>query len=736
MGFRVSEAVRRGCVHKRAPKACQSCRTRKVRCDVTRTGETCTNCRLDNKLCVVPISKRRHVGDRVLGSSFVTSTHHPQSPICDAIIDFGDIQKSPQETRGSGAKTLATATPVNDTAFNIFDLGIGDFLASGGSNFVEQEQLNNLLVDESDMLERMTRSYPSPSQTLCSEQHPLPSLPSYIAALPDHIPADDVWYLQNRDCLTIPDAESRDRLLRAYATWVHPFTPMLDLVGIIKAVSGDMTCGPVSLLVFQSMMLAAAPFCDLDMGTKDRKKSRRILYERCNILHNFGIESDHLSILQSAILMSFWDGDDGQIRDSYYWIGIATLHANGMGLYLDPTIGPSDEHRQKVLKRTWWSLLIRDRLLAVALRRPVQTKAFRFDVPMLQIEDFELDTLLEAVGYNLPIDEFNLENLEIVASCCMAVAQLSEYIDKILSLQYSIQKTLGPQSHSNKTVSLVPKTTGIKWANISSCGQELQNWYGYLPEEVQQLEHAPEQSSGSEGNMANVHRALLASYYSMTMMTLYRPLLSLSVHKTEEKRIRNMAIKMVFQAAQSITGSFGGLYTNDLLLYLPETATAAIEPAIVTHLLYSTSDAARIRNHSFQGFYLCWNMLLQLGQIYFLADTTAMMINAAAQKLKAHSTIKRALPTQSTDLTELVDALCTPNALSFTSRIAVPFVGVVGEQRKDEIPVQWVHDPCTQIEVIRPAHELEFGMAVGDTRIGGSSDADFFEQLVCWDMGD
>lgn len=739
MGFRVSEATVRGGVNKRAPKACESCRTRKVRCDVTRTGASCTNCRLDNKLCVVPISKRRHVGDRVLGPSFVSSTQNPLSPICDAIIDFGDIQKSPLRTQQIGAKSLSAVAPVNDAAFNVFDLEISDFLVSGGSDSLEQEQMNHPFVDEGDILEQSITSYPSPTQTLYSEQQSLPNLPSYISALPDHLAADDVGYLQRRGCFTIPDGESRDRLLRAYASWVHPFTPMLDLVGIIKAVSGDMTASPVSLLVFQSMMLAAAPFCDLNMGMKDRKETRRILYERCKVLHDFGIESDHLSILQSAILISSWDGDAGQVRDSYYWIGIATLHANGMGLYLDPTIGPSDEYRQKVLKRTWWSLLIRDRLLAVALRRPVQNKAFRFDVPMLQMGDFQLDALLEVVGCNLPIDEFNLENLEIVASCCMALAQLSEYIDKILSVQYSVQKNLGPQVNRNKTISLVPKTTGIKWVEITNCGQELQNWYGYLPEEVQQFEPDAQEFPGSEGNMTKVHRALLASYYSMTLMTLYRPLLSLTVHGTEEKRIRRTAIKMVFQAAKSITGSFGGLYTNDLLLYLPETATAAIEPAIVTYLLYSTSDVARIRNHSFQGFNLCWNTLLQLGDIYSLADTTAMMINAAARKLKTHSTSKRKfLAAPSADMTELVDELCSSSPPTSTSKIAVPFIGVVGDQRKGEIPVQWGQDAFDQTEIIGPgsAHELDLGTTDSYTSIGGSSDADLFEQLVCWDTGD
>ena len=43
---------------KRSPKACLSCRARKVRCDVAFTPKACTNCILDKKDCVV--TRRRH----------------------------------------------------------------------------------------------------------------------------------------------------------------------------------------------------------------------------------------------------------------------------------------------------------------------------------------------------------------------------------------------------------------------------------------------------------------------------------------------------------------------------------------------------------------------------------------------------------------------------------------------------------------------------------------------------
>lgn len=46
-------------VKRRASKACQCCRARKVRCNVTEHGAPCTNCRLDEVECVVSESRRK-----------------------------------------------------------------------------------------------------------------------------------------------------------------------------------------------------------------------------------------------------------------------------------------------------------------------------------------------------------------------------------------------------------------------------------------------------------------------------------------------------------------------------------------------------------------------------------------------------------------------------------------------------------------------------------------------------
>lgn len=85
-------------VKRRASKACQCCRARKVRCNVTEHGAPCTNCRLDEVDCIVSESRRKKSVTKVSVMSYrdvhgfvgvfplvrsrcSPASHHPESHI-------------------------------------------------------------------------------------------------------------------------------------------------------------------------------------------------------------------------------------------------------------------------------------------------------------------------------------------------------------------------------------------------------------------------------------------------------------------------------------------------------------------------------------------------------------------------------------------------------------------------------------------------------------------------------
>lgn len=73
-------------VRRRASRACLSCRSRKVRCDVTSEGTPCTNCRLDNVACRLTVSSR----GRVRASTGGASTGGASAPRAASSDDVGE----------------------------------------------------------------------------------------------------------------------------------------------------------------------------------------------------------------------------------------------------------------------------------------------------------------------------------------------------------------------------------------------------------------------------------------------------------------------------------------------------------------------------------------------------------------------------------------------------------------------------------------------------------------------
>lgn len=98
----------------RAPRACVSCRDRKVRCDVVSGGVPCTNCRLDDVDCVLKASNRgkhnsaRHPARSRLPSSAVTAPG-ASSPV--DTIHVHTRAASDESAPASGPATVVRSGP-------------------------------------------------------------------------------------------------------------------------------------------------------------------------------------------------------------------------------------------------------------------------------------------------------------------------------------------------------------------------------------------------------------------------------------------------------------------------------------------------------------------------------------------------------------------------------------------------------------------------------------------------
>jgi hypothetical protein len=353
---------------RRAQTACVICRNRKVRCDVVEKralGLSCTNCVYDKVVCEVQESRRRR---KKLAARAPTpqQMHHPQGP---GVLPPGQyplpafqaqIMPAPHAPGLAGLGSLFENTPITMPAPHAPGLaGLGPLFENTSVAMAvwkgHQSQAARKLVLDS-----------LPRQSL------IEPLPMFIQDLTPKMDAVDVVYLQAKGVFRIPNEKVRAAFLSAYVDYFHATMPVVDLHELLNAIDRPGPgMGKISLLLFQSMMFAASAFVDEDTlfesGFSDRLDARRTLYARCKKLLDCDYEWNRISVIQSVLLLSTFYDVDRSLKDVWHYMQLGKSHAEAIGLNFAPkNLSVRD---QKVWRNVYWGLYLRDRMLAVGLRR-------------------------------------------------------------------------------------------------------------------------------------------------------------------------------------------------------------------------------------------------------------------------------------------------------------------------------------------------------------------------------
>lgn len=510
-------------------------------------------------------------------------------------------------------------------------------------------QRNSSVSESLPMLQNLV----SPTAT------PPPMLPPYIKPLPARFGPDDILYLQNKGALSVPDIELRDQLLRCYAEFVHPYMPLLDMHKFVATIDRNDGQDGISLLLFQAVMFASIATVDMRYlkaaGYATRRIARREFFNKTRLLYDFDYEVDRISLIQSLLLMTYWYETPDDQKDSHHWMGIAVSLAQTIGLHRNPEKSATMEPaRQQLWKRIWWSTYMRDRLIALGMRRPTRIKNGDFDVPMLRIDDFEIATLTEEstcipAECNFMRDE---EQQRQMAIMCIEKAKLCICISNVLGVQYSVLNNnhgvMSSEGSTRTTMMLLPKKLESAVDQVQHCDEELQEWRKRLPEEAQYV--TPTWGEVDAGNecMA-LNRSLLHMVYYATLSALHRPQVlpssGMPAHAMRNDTI-DLSRRAVRLAATEITSIANTLYNLDLVRFFPTTGITVLLPAIIIHLLDIKAQDESTRRQSLQGFCQCMQIMAKLRDIYAAADYSTAFLEAAIRKAEI------TLPTKANEVKE------------------------------------------------------------------------------------
>jgi len=322
-------------------------------------------------------------------------------------------------------------------------------------------------------------------------------------------------------------------------------------------------------------------------------------------------------------------------------MGVATSVALTIGLHRNPHNTNLDGKRAKLWKRIWWSTYMRDRLIALGMRRPTRIKSEDFDVPMLTLDDFELSPIPDSITC-IPVECHVARDADLqrqLAIMCIEKARLCLCISHVLSKQYCVLNNNHGLQNDRTTMMLLPKKLDPGTSEVNTCDEELQRWVSELPEEAQYSD----QLSGI--GAIDLAKSLLHMVFFTTLSALHRPQVLPNAHGGPasapakvgvESDLLEVSRRNVRRAASAITSIVQRLETVGLVKYLPTTGVTVLLPAIIIHLLDIKAPEEETRRSSLRGFCQCMSVMSKLRDLYAAADYSVAFLEAAIRKAGIH----------------------------------------------------------------------------------------------------
>ncbi|CAE6514327.1 unnamed protein product [Rhizoctonia solani] len=529
---------------RRVWRACEGCRRKKIKCDgreptcsqCSLTGNTCTwiqtkdraalsrhyvqelEARLlhmesllgNNGIVIDPTSRPDVVsrpssaaGGPANGPTVVSPTVPPR-PHSAA----GSVPGSPESTLSTEDELFEAAVPrikKEDDDENVADQfgqlaldGHGQLRWIGGSSTMSLiEAFHSMSADPG-----ATPAPASKTPRLNVLYFPPSVIPGKLSALPG---AEEVEY---------PERDLADKLVDVYFEKFHHTMPCIDKLSFLTNYkklmddNGANSYPGFTSLVFAVFAVAARilvdprivrppPFGALDSVDESIRPTALIFYERSMMLHYIGQTVTQLAHVQTFVLLSSFLASINCLPQAWLLCGQAVRTGQDLGLHRSPRtlhLTPMDKETRR---RAWWCVYGLDRMLAVALGRPVGIDDTDCDVELPVPLD---DEALQDFFARKPVDRSSPS----LMYGFIALTTLYKIAGKVLRSVYALDKCKG---HLR-----VEKLAELQ-ASVDRLDSQLNAWCEELPDCFKSHPSTPKQVSLG---------AILCSTYYAILITLHR----------------------------------------------------------------------------------------------------------------------------------------------------------------------------------------------------------------------
>ncbi|OCT46665.1 Cutinase transcription factor 1 beta [Cladophialophora carrionii] len=622
-------------VKKRASQACHHCRTRKVKCDLVKSGIPCHNCSSDGIECVILESKR-------------SRKYRLQKRQLSSLVSLPPIsQAQPRSTSDSvssyrpnhGPTDIdtfdGTTAPANQDAGALATEGLRTDVRSVHTTPIIPSFIPNSFQSPTAITPNTgvgAQSQVGATSTGSNRQQPAFELPAYIRPSRPDIRQDDLEFLCRRGALSIPVGELRDQLLHCFVLYVYPFMPIVDLEDFMGALDGNDASPKISLIVFQAVLFSATAYVDLSLlqeaGYENRRAARADYYQKVKLLYDFDWDVDRIALIQSLLMKNYWYVSENDQKDPWHWLGICVSLATSIGLNQPFTYTQKDPKTAALWRRIWWCCLYRDRVIAISMRRPMRIKNEDIRLSLLGLDDFETKSVTSAIPCLGDCDFLtDAYTRTMLAEMCMEKIKLLVFVGQILRDFYHLRGFGGSTAES--TMLYTPRRSEVNSKQYLDLQHALDQWYRNLPPSCWLVTgNSNVDPDTSTADALLVHRSVLRMLYLMATEALNRPQ-SLSKPSGGSG---NSPTSKVKEAAEKIAEMVESMQEKDLIRFLPPLSVSFMLLALASFLVDIKAKGQTVGALPGQQFHVCVRAMLRLREIWPIADAACFLIGQMITK--------------------------------------------------------------------------------------------------------
>ncbi|KAK2809859.1 hypothetical protein FQN50_003500 [Emmonsiellopsis sp. PD_5] len=322
----------------------------------------------------------------------------------------------------------------------------------------------------------------------------------------------------------------------------------------------------MSLFTFRAMLFASCAFVPAKVvklaGLGDSRTARNTLYSQAKLLFDLKAERDVLAKAQGAVLLTY-QSSSIELHSGSVWLTIAIQNAMiyGAHSYNRDNETNNKPNIRNTKKRLWWSILLRDRILPLGMRRHLQITPQNFN---LSLDCFTEDDFEDEIHHS---QVYNPETKRLLARVLYIQCKLAIVLTGVIMLVYS-PNGFGQPIFMNEDAFL--KTV----SELEDVRANLAQWSNDAKAILGPILH-----SDKVHESVALYSGLTFLYYHAARLALcHFEALTIEIHQVYIQESHNKLLERIRDelenAASCITNSVKGFLTRGIARHLPISAIA------------------------------------------------------------------------------------------------------------------------------------------------------------------